>query len=88
MNITKVYLMSWVYFVHGLVLVCQSVIRCMCQYVSVFVYVHVFALVCPFVIGCCKSADLIYLSLVSWHEYLLEMCSVSTDGKRASPAIA
>ena len=44
------------------VLVCQSVIRCMCQYVSVFVYAHVFALVCPFVIGCCKSADLIYLS--------------------------
>ena len=66
-NITQVYLMSWVYFIHGFVLVCQSVIRCMCQYVSVFVYVHVFALVCPFVIGCCKSPDMIYLSWVSWH---------------------
>ena len=68
-NITQVYLMSWVYFLHGFVLVCQSVIMCMCQYASVFVYAHVFALVCPFVIGCCKSADLIYLSWVSWHPF-------------------
>ena len=51
MNITKFIQCPDSMFVHGFVLVYQSMIRCMCQYVSGFVHVHVFALVCPSVIG-------------------------------------